>query len=59
MTGVQTCALPILNSAYVISGDKLFWRGGVTSKGTDGLADAIQAALDGKPAPDSDKKFAG
>jgi peroxiredoxin len=48
-----------VNSAYVVSGGKLFWRGGITKDGKDGLADAIQAALDGKPAPESDKKFAG
>lgn len=48
-----------VNSAYVISGGKLFWRGGITKDGKDGFADAIQAALDGKPAPESDKKFAG
>jgi peroxiredoxin len=48
-----------VNSAYVIKDGKLFWRGGINSKGTDDLANAIQAALDGKPAPDSDKKFAG
>ena len=48
-----------VNSAYVIAGGKLFWRGGVTKDGKDGFADAIQAALDGKPAPDSDKKFPG
>lgn len=48
-----------VNSAYVISGGKLFWRGGITKDGKDGFADAIQAALDGKPAPDSDKKFPG
>jgi peroxiredoxin len=48
-----------VNSAYVIAGGKLFWRGGVTKDGKDGFADAIQAALDGKPAPESDKKFPG
>ena len=48
-----------VNSAYVIKDGKLFWKGGVTKDGKDPLADAIQAALDGKPAPASDNKFAG
>jgi peroxiredoxin len=48
-----------VNSAYVIKDGKLFWRGGITKDGKDPLADAIQAALDGKPAPASDNKFAG
>ena len=48
-----------VNSAYVIKGGKLFWRGGITKDGKDGFADAIEAALDGKEAPPSDKKFTG
>ncbi len=48
-----------VNSAYVISGGKLFWRGGILKNGKDSLVDAIEAALGGKPAPESDKKFPG
>lgn len=48
-----------VNSAYVIKEGKLFWRGGVTKNGKDDFAAAIKAALDGKEAPASDKKFGG
>jgi peroxiredoxin len=48
-----------VNSAYVFSGGKLFWRGGITRDGKDPLVEAIEAALSGKPAPEGNLKFAG
>jgi len=44
-----------VNSTYVIKEGKLFWKGGVTKDGKDPVVDAIQAALEGKPAPASNK----
>ena len=48
-----------VNSAYVLKGGKLFWRAGVKKNGKDSLVDAIEAALAGKAAPQSDYRFGG
>ncbi len=43
-----------VNSTYVVAEGKLFYRGGVMRNGKDKVADAIEAALGGKHAPESD-----
>ncbi len=48
-----------VNSTYVIKDGKLFWHGGVRKDGKDIVPEVIQAALEGKPAPESVKKFPG
>ena len=48
-----------VNSAYVLKDGKLFWRAGVKRNGKDQLDAAIQAALSGGKAPQSDYRFAG
>jgi peroxiredoxin len=47
------------NLTYVIAGGKLFYRGAVMKNGKDKVAEAIEAALGGKPAPESDQDKAG
>ncbi len=48
-----------VNSAYVVREGKLFWRGGILADGKDSCADAITAAVEGKPAPPSDREKLG
>ncbi len=55
----KTLGAKQVNSAYVVKGCKLFWYGGITKDGKDKLVDAIEAALNDKPAPDSGGKFVG
>jgi len=47
------------NMTYVIAGGKLFYRGAAMKNGKDKVVDAIEAALGGKPAPESDQDKAG
>ncbi len=55
----KTLGAKQVNSAYVISGGKLFWRGGMHKAGRDSVVEAVDAALGGKEAPASDKPFNG
>jgi len=47
------------NMTYVVAGGKLFYRGAVMKNGKDKVADAVEAALGGKAAPESDQDKAG
>ena len=49
-----------VNATFVIDAKgNLFYRGGIANDKTNLLIDAINAALEGKPAPASDQKFEG
>ncbi len=55
----KTLGAKRVNMAYVVSGGRLFYRGAVMRNGKDKVVDAIEAALEGKPAPKSDQDKAG
>lgn len=48
-----------VNTTYIVVGGKLFYRGGCMKNGKDKVVQAIDAALEGKEAPASDKDKLG
>jgi peroxiredoxin len=48
-----------VNSAYVYKDGKLFWHGGISPRGDDGMDKAIDAAFKGEAAPPSGRDFVG